>query len=108
MQGPPGDIQPAGRLAFVAPRLFQYLQDGGLFHLLQGGGSRLLLRGKTIPEHSGAPTVDETTTSPLEEVERTTILKILEKAGGNKSEAARRLDITRRTLHKKLKKYGLM
>jgi two-component system response regulator HydG len=41
-------------------------------------------------------------------VERDTILKTLEVAGGNKSETARRLGITRRTLHKKLKKYGAM
>jgi two-component system response regulator HydG len=45
---------------------------------------------------------------PLEEVEKVTILKTLESAGGNKSETARRLGITRRTLHKKLKKYGAM
>jgi two-component system response regulator HydG len=45
---------------------------------------------------------------PLEEVEKVSILKTLESAGGNKSEAARRLGITRRTLHKKLKKYGVM
>jgi len=45
---------------------------------------------------------------PLEEVEKATILKALELAGGNKSETARRLGITRRTLHKKLKKYGAM
>ena len=45
---------------------------------------------------------------PLEEVEKVTILKTLDSAGGNKSEAARRLGITRRTLHQKLKKYGVM
>jgi two-component system response regulator HydG len=45
---------------------------------------------------------------PLEEVEKATILNTLESAGGNKSEAARRLGITRKTLHKKLKKYGVM
>ncbi|MBW2129097.1 MAG: sigma-54-dependent Fis family transcriptional regulator [Deltaproteobacteria bacterium] len=45
---------------------------------------------------------------PLEEVEKATILKTLELTGGNKSEAARRLGITRKTLHKKLKKYGVM
>jgi two-component system response regulator HydG len=45
---------------------------------------------------------------PLEEVEKVTILQTLESAGGNKSETARRLGITRRTLHKKLKKYGVM
>ena len=44
----------------------------------------------------------------LEAVERETILRTLESAGGNKSEAARRLGITRRTLHQKLRKYGMM
>ncbi|MFY9399697.1 MAG: sigma-54 dependent transcriptional regulator [Desulfomonilia bacterium] len=42
---------------------------------------------------------------PLEEVEKATILKTLQSTGGNKSEAARKLGITRATLHKKLKKY---
>ena len=49
-----------------------------------------------------------TSNIPLEEIERSTILNTLESANGNKSEAARRLGITRRTLHKKLKKYGMM
>ena len=44
----------------------------------------------------------------LEEIEKVTILKTLEAAGGNKSETARRLGITRKTLHKKLKAYGVM
>jgi two-component system response regulator HydG len=44
----------------------------------------------------------------LEEVEKAAILRMLETTAGNKSEAARRLGITRKTLHKKLKKYGLM
>ncbi len=45
---------------------------------------------------------------PLEEIEKASILKTLESLKGNKSETARRLGITRRTLHKKLKKYGVM
>ncbi|MBN1382025.1 MAG: sigma-54-dependent Fis family transcriptional regulator [Deltaproteobacteria bacterium] len=45
---------------------------------------------------------------PLDLVEKATIIKTLEAAVGNKSEAARRLGITRRTLHQKLKKYGMM
>jgi two-component system response regulator HydG len=44
---------------------------------------------------------------PLEEVEREAILAALEAVGGNKSEAARRLGITRKTLHQKLKRYGV-
>jgi two-component system response regulator HydG len=42
----------------------------------------------------------------LEELERLAILDALEAAGGNKSEAARRLGITRKTMHAKLAKYG--
>jgi len=59
------------------------------------------------PDRANGPSnVDGAT--PLEEVEKTTILNTLEASGGNKSEAARRLGITRKTLHKKLKAYGVM
>jgi two-component system response regulator HydG len=58
---------------------------------------------QTAPIHLG-----EDASVSLEDVERTTILKTLEAAGGNKSETARRLGITRKTLHKKLKAYGVM
>jgi two-component system response regulator HydG len=44
----------------------------------------------------------------LEAIEKASILRALQAAGGNKSEAARRLGVTRRTLHKKLKAYGVM
>ncbi|MBM4272476.1 MAG: sigma-54-dependent Fis family transcriptional regulator [Deltaproteobacteria bacterium] len=67
----------------------------------------LTLRDQPRPEE--APSQRINTEAPsLEEVEREAILKVLETAGGNKSEAARRLGITRRTLHLKLKKYGMM
>jgi two-component system response regulator HydG len=42
----------------------------------------------------------------LSKVEKRAVLSTLAAAGGNKSEAARRLGITRKTLLKKLKKYG--
>jgi two-component system response regulator HydG len=44
---------------------------------------------------------------PLEEIEKQAIASTLTSAGGNKSEAARRLGITRKTLREKLKKYNL-
>ena len=52
------------------------------------------------------PSINGDGTTPLEEVEKVTILKTMEACGGNKSEAARRLGITRKTLHKKLKAYN--
>jgi two-component system response regulator HydG len=54
------------------------------------------------------PPVPHITAPSLDAVEKETILRALETSGGNKSEAARRLGITRRTLHLKLKKYGMM
>lgn len=44
---------------------------------------------------------------PLEQVEKKAIEETLRQTGDNKSEAARRLGITRATLHNKLRKYGL-
>ena len=43
----------------------------------------------------------------LEEAEREAVLTALKASGGNKSETARLLGITRKTLHKKLQKYGV-
>lgn len=64
-----------------------------------------------VPSHdgpSGSVTgqTDHLENLPLEEVEKRSILETLQAAAGNKSEAARRLGITRKTLRKKLEKYG--
>jgi two-component system response regulator HydG len=64
----------------------------------------LISTGEGITEPSPAPNGE----ALLEEVEKAAILKSLAAADGNKSEAARRLGITRRTLHQKLKKWRLM
>ena len=76
----------------------EYLDEKDLPLVLKEGASG----GKAPPEQVIPGDL------PLEEVEKASILKTLELTGGNKSEAARRLGITRRTLHKKLKKYGVM
>jgi CheY-like chemotaxis protein len=49
-----------------------------------------------------------TETLSLTAVEKSTILSALASADGNKSLASRKLGITRKTLHKKLKEYGVM
>jgi len=61
---------------------------------------------RTAVHADGGDSFGEGTT--LDNVERATILKTLDATGGNKSEAARRLGITRKTLNSKLKKYGVM
>jgi two-component system response regulator HydG len=43
----------------------------------------------------------------LEDIEKEAILATLSETGGNKSETARRLGINRKTLHLKLKRYGM-
>lgn len=58
--------------------------------------------GDSVPADSVFPT-----DVPLERIEREAIVNTLASAGGNKSEAARRLGITRKTLREKLKKYNL-
>ncbi len=77
----------------------EYLDESDL-SLIARPASAHALKMEAVPESRES--------LPLDEVEKATILKTLDQAGGNKSEAARRLGITRRTLHQKLKKYGMM
>lgn len=78
----------------------EYLDEAELSLLLPGANPS--------PTETAAPPASSSEGHSLEMVERETILKVLEAARGNKSEAARRLGITRRTLHQKLRKYEVM
>jgi two-component system response regulator HydG len=60
--------------------------------------------GERIPD-AGLPTTDGTRT--LEAMEKEAIAATLAATDGNKSETARRLGISRKTLHNKLKAYGI-
>lgn len=60
----------------------------------------LLLRPAAAP----APAAGVTT---LDEMERTMIARAMERCGGNLTEVARQLGITRQTLYNKIKRYGL-
>jgi two-component system response regulator HydG len=104
-------------------RLLHYPWPGNVRELMNSVERGVVLsRADILDEQDVAPVLEtQTLEAPasqaaaaaggetsLESVEKATILKTLEEAGGNKSEAARRLGITRRTLHLKLKKYGVM
>ncbi len=74
----------------------------------------ILMRGEHLTEKSLPLPIQKQKTescgtllqaTSLQEVEKLQILKTLEETGGNKSEAARRLGITRKTLQNKLQKY---
>lgn len=73
---------------------------------LQHGGALMRMPGDTLlpifPMQSGdnAPTT-------LEQNERETIIKALERNGGVRKRAAKELNITERTLYRKLKEYGI-
>ena len=47
------------------------------------------------------------TSGTLEETEKAKILAVLEEVGGNRTKAAERLGISRRTIYRKLEEYGL-
>lgn len=65
------------------------------------------LAPRTTADDATQPERPFPTDTPLAEIERESIVNTLASAGGNKSEAARRLGITRKTLREKLKKYNL-
>lgn len=54
-----------------------------------------------------SPHVQSRDSNRLSDVEKKTIIEVLEKCGGNYSEAARILDISRTTLYVKIKRYGI-
>ena len=58
------------------------------------------------PNASGSEQPSLPENMPLDEVEKRSILETINACSGNKSETARRLGITRKTLRKKLDKYG--
>lgn len=59
------------------------------------------------PLESGAMIEEEKTYTNLGTVEKNTILKVIEKNGGNISKAARELGITRTALYRRLNKYDI-
>ena len=63
-------------------------------------------RPEAVGSHAWVPEIPEDGLS-LEALERELILKALDRARGNKSQAARLLGLTRRTLYSRMEKHGL-
>ncbi len=75
-------------------------------------GERLTLRDVPAAIRGGADltkisVVRPGTTMTVEEAERQLIVQALKETDGNRTRAAQRIGMSRRTLHRKLKKYGL-
>jgi two-component system response regulator HydG len=80
--------------------------------LILAEGNRLTLRdfafaGITPDLETPLETIEETTLD-LEEIEKRTILRALEKTGYKKADAATLLNITRQSLDRRLEKYNLV
>lgn len=78
-----------------------------------GGGSQIdveqlpeVIRRAGVDERGSASGADSNRFSPLFEIERRHILRVLDALGGNKSQTAKVLGIDRKTLHTKLQRYG--
>jgi DNA-binding NtrC family response regulator len=111
----PREIDPSLLDAFA-----KYDWPGNVRELKNALESLVVLSGKHIlsaedlPEkffkgHNGQPHEDETEENDLNltRLSKQTILKALEACRGNRTEAARQLGISRRTLHRRLNEFGL-
>jgi two-component system, NtrC family, response regulator AtoC len=75
-------------------------------------GERLTLRDVPAPIRAGADLSKVAVARPgatmtVEEAERQLIVQALKEMNGNRTRAANRIGMSRRTMHRKLKKYGL-
>ena len=66
-----------------------------------------LRAGASLPAAAEAETAEEVEPMTLEATERETIKSSLERNGGKRKTTARELNISERTLYRKIKEYGL-
>ena len=62
---------------------------------------------QVLPKSTGAPRTDDPAELTLDDIERRHILRVLDASGGNKTAAAKTLDIDYKTLLAKLKKFAI-
>lgn len=101
--------------AFPWPGNIRQLENVVQQAVLSCHGSELLLehlapmvRIKSEMHNGHAPALNNTLAKNRESTEKTVILRALEKAGHSRTRAAALLGVSRVTLYKKMKKYGLL
>jgi two-component system response regulator HydG len=98
-------------------RIIRYMWPGNVRQLMNAIESAVVLSQSPYIDENDLPLpmqekipskkeIYELGNMTLEEVEKMVILRTLRLTGGNKSETARKLGITRKTLNEKLKRYG--
>ena len=63
--------------------------------------------GQFAPEKSASQAASGLSATDLDELERATILRVFEQVNGDKTLAGKMLGISRATLYRKLKRYGI-
>ena len=102
----------------VTPEAIEYLQAQawpGNIRQLEHVVEKALILGNEMELHTGdfditdvgICSLKDTEDMTLEEVERHTIAVALQQVGGNISEVARKLGVSRQTLYNKIRRYGL-
>ena len=97
---PPLEIPPGVRSAML-----RYDWPGNIREL-RNFVERALIFGR-FPAAIGEDHGHDAEIAPLEDVERREILRALELVGGNRTEAARRLGVSRKTIDRKCATWGL-
>ncbi len=89
--------------------------DGPVIHprhfppeVVRGGPATLPSDPEVAPSPPSGPRPTRYYRAPTDEEEKDLILRMLDTTGGNRAEAARRLGMSRTTLWKRLRAYGLM
>ncbi|MGN0704573.1 MAG: sigma-54-dependent transcriptional regulator [Lentihominibacter sp.] len=67
----------------------------------------LSYRGENVPEEDGAKGTKELLNEAIDDKEKEVIIKVLRENNGNKTKSALALGISRRSLHRKIQKYGI-
>ncbi len=105
----PGNVRELKNLVERSLIMGYLVLDGGALRAVAGpsaavaaGGEAAALAGPPGSALSGLADTDS-----LDEIEKRHCLRVLEAAGGNKSEAARRLGISRKTLERKCLAWGV-